>query len=105
MVKLKTEPSFLPGKLMTVPLVILAVLSVIGGFVELPASFGNIHLFSDLVDNTLPVIVTKGKDHNELLFQAISAIIALSGIYIAYLVYLKNLLCQNLQSQQVKQIL
>ena len=86
----KTQPSFLPGKLMTVPLIILAVLSLFGGFVELPASIGNIHLFSNLVDNTLPAIVTKAGEGNELLFQALSAIIALSGIYIAYLIYFKK---------------
>jgi len=86
----KKEPTFLPGKLMTVPLVILAVLSLIGGFVELPASIGNIHLFSNLVNNTLPVVVTKVEDHNELLFQALSAIIALTGIFIAYIVYFKK---------------
>ena len=86
----KTQPSFLPGKLMTVPLIILSVLSLVGGFVELPESIGNIHLFSDLVNNTLPVIVAKGEDHNELLFQALSAIIALAGIFIAYLIYLKK---------------
>lgn len=86
----KTQPSFLPGRLMTVPLVILSVLSLIGGFIELPASFGNLHLFSNLVDNTLPVIVTKGEEHNELLFQMLSAIVALSGIYIAYIIYFKK---------------
>ena len=86
----KTEPTFLPGKLMTIPLMILAALSLIGGFLELPASIGNIHLFSDLVNNTLPVVVTKGEDHNELLFQALSAIIALTGIYVAYIVYFKK---------------
>lgn len=86
----RTEPSFVPGKLMTIPLIILAVLSLIGGFVELPASIGNIHLFSNLVDNTLPVVVTKGEDYSELLFQVLSAIVALSGIYIAYLVYYKK---------------
>ena len=86
----KTQPSFLPGKLMTVPLIILAVLSLFGGFVELPASIGNIHLFSNLVDNTLPAVVTKGEEHNELVFQVLSAVIALSGIYIAYLIYFKK---------------
>ena len=86
----KTEPSFLPGKLMTVPLIILAVLSLFGGFVELPASIGNIHLFSNLVDNTLPATVTKAGEGQELLFQAISAIIALSGIYFAYIIYFKK---------------
>jgi NADH-quinone oxidoreductase subunit L len=86
----KTQPSFLPGRMMTVPLVILSVLSLVGGLIELPASFGNLHLFSNLVDNTLPVVVTNGEGHNELLFQMISAIIALSGIYVAYLIYFKN---------------
>ncbi len=86
----KTQPSFLPGKLMTVPLIILAVLSLVGGFVELPSSIGNIHLFSNLVDNTLPVIVTKNGEGRELLFQALSAIIALAGIYVAYIIFFKK---------------
>jgi len=86
----KSQPTFLPGKLMTVPLIILAVLSVIGGFIELPASMGNIHLFSNLVDNSLPAVVTKGENHNELIFQILSAVVASSGIYIAYLIYLKK---------------
>jgi NADH-quinone oxidoreductase subunit L len=86
----KSQPTFLPGKLMTVPLIILAVLSLVGGFIELPASIGNIHLFSNLVDNSLPAVVTKGENHNELMFQILSALIALSGIYIAYLIYLKK---------------
>ena len=86
----KTQPSFIPGKLMTVPLIILAVLSVIGGFVELPESIGNIHLFSNLVDNTLPAVVVKETSHSEILFQFLSAIIALTGIYLAYLIYFKK---------------
>jgi NADH-quinone oxidoreductase subunit L len=86
----KTQPTFIPGKIMTVPLIILAVLSLVGGFVELPASIGNIHLFSNLVENTLPVIITKREQGQELLFQTLSAIIALSGIYIAYLIYFKK---------------
>jgi proton-translocating NADH-quinone oxidoreductase, chain L len=86
----KTQPSFLPGKLMTIPLVILAILSLFGGFIELPASIGNIHLFSNLVDNTLPAVVTKAGEHNEFLFQSLSAIVALSGIYIAYIIYFKK---------------
>jgi NADH-quinone oxidoreductase subunit L len=86
----KTQPSFLPGKLMTVPLIILAVLSLFGGFIELPASIGHIHLFSNLINNTLPVVVTKAGEHNEFLFQVLSAIVALSGIYIAYIIYFKK---------------
>jgi NADH-quinone oxidoreductase subunit L len=75
---------------MTYPLIILSVLSVIGGFIELPDSIGNIHLFSRLVDNTLPVVVTKGIENKELIFQVLSSVIALSGIYLAYIVYFKK---------------
>lgn len=56
----------------------------------MPDSLGNIHLFSNLVDNTLPAIVTKEKEHSELLFQLLSGVIALTGIYIAYLIYFKR---------------
>jgi NADH-quinone oxidoreductase subunit L len=86
----KTQPSFLPGKLMTYPLVILSGLSLLGGFIELPASIGNIHLFSTLVENTLPGIVSKGAENKEFIFQVISSVIALSGIYLAYIIYFKK---------------
>jgi NADH-quinone oxidoreductase subunit L len=86
----KTQPSFNPGKLMTVPLIILAAFSVAGGFVEIPRSIGNIHLFSGLVDNTLPVVVEKANAYPEFLFQILSAIIVLTGIYVAYLLYYKK---------------
>lgn len=86
----KTLPAFKPGKLMTVPLIILAALSLVGGFVEMPASIGNIHLFSNLVENTLPVIAIKSSKNLEFIFQSLSAIIALTGIYLAYLIYFKK---------------
>jgi NADH-quinone oxidoreductase subunit L len=86
----KTQPSFLPGKIMTVPLVVLSVLSLIGGFVETPTTLGNLHLFSNLIDNTLPAIITNDEAHSELLFQLISAVVAFSGIYFAYLFYFKK---------------
>jgi len=86
----KTQPAFNPGKLLTIPLVILAVLSLVGGFVELPGSIGNFHLFSDLVDNTLPVAVYKNYGSLEILFQLVAALIALAGIYLAYLFYYKR---------------
>lgn len=86
----KTMPSFKEGKLMTIPLIILAVLSVVGGFIELPASMGTVHLFSGLVNNTLPEAVIKNVENVEWLFQLISSLIALSGIYLAYRFYFKK---------------
>ena len=86
----KTEPTFNAGKLMTVPLIILAVLSVFGGFIELPESMGHFNLFSNLVNNTLPEVATKNVEHLEWMFQLISSAIALSGIYLAYRFYFKK---------------
>jgi NADH-quinone oxidoreductase subunit L len=86
----KTHPSFLPGKRMTIPLIILAALSVFGGFIELPESFGNIHLFSSLVDNTLPETIARETGRSEILFQSLSSLIVLTGLYLAYVIYLKK---------------
>jgi len=88
--EVKTEPTFSAGKLMTVPLIILAVLSVIGGFIELPTSMGNFHLFSNLVNNSLPEVAIKNVEHLEWVFQLISALIASTGIYLAYRFYFKK---------------
>jgi NADH-quinone oxidoreductase subunit L len=86
----KTEPSFLPGRLMTVPLIILSVFSFAGGFIELPDALGNIHLFSGFVENTLPVVASEARGHLELVLMSLSSIIALAGIYLAWLVYYKR---------------
>jgi len=58
---------------MTVPLIVLAVLSLVGGFVEMPSSIGNIHLFSNIVGNTLPAVVIKTGEGQEIVFQVLSA--------------------------------
>lgn len=86
----KTLPSRLPGRLMTVPLTILAVLSLIGGFVEFAQPFGHVHLFSRLLSKALPAVVLIRSENWEPLFEVISAIISLSGIYFAYLLFLKK---------------
>jgi NADH-quinone oxidoreductase subunit L len=87
----QTLPTRKPGRLMTVPLVILAVLSLAGGFVEFSQPFGHLHLFSGLLNKTLPVVVLIKDVDWEPLFQVISGIISLSGIYLAYLLYLKKI--------------
>ncbi len=86
----KTEPSFMPGKLMIIPVSVLAFLSVAGGFLETPAWLGNIRVFSNLVDNTLPDVVLRNTALPETFFQVLSALIVIVGIYIAYIVFLKK---------------
>ena len=88
--EMKTEPHHNAGKLMTIPLVVLAVLSLIGGFIEFPENMGPVHLFSKLFDHILPVVNTGGEGHSELIFQIISAIVSLGGVYLAYLLFYKK---------------
>jgi NADH-quinone oxidoreductase subunit L len=80
-----------PGKLIKTSLVVLAVLSLIGGFIELPETLGNFPLFTDFVNLTLPAakLIHEGID-TELIFQLITAVAALSGVYLAYIFYLKK---------------
>ena len=87
----KSEVEHKPGNLVKIPLVVLAVLSLIAGFIELPETLGNIPLFTDFVNLTLPAVnvIHKGIG-TELIFQLITAITALLGVYLAYLFFLKK---------------
>ncbi len=86
----KKEVSRMPGARMLVPLVILAFLSIVGGFVEIPDTLGNVPLFSNFLQpvfSEAPVIAQRS---TELLFQVIASIVSLLGIYIAYHFFLKK---------------
>lgn len=86
----RTEISHKPGRLIKVPLVILAALSLIGGFIELPHTLGNVTLFSDFIHLNLPSVNIIEGNISELLLQVIAVVTALTGIYIAYSLYLKK---------------
>lgn len=87
----KSEVEHKPGTLVKIPLVVLAVLSLIAGFIELPETLGSLPLFTDFVNLTLPSVnlIHKGIG-TELIFQLITAFIALFGVYLAYLFFLKK---------------
>ena len=89
--KPKTNVRHRPGNLIKIPLIILAILSLIGGFIELPETLGNVPLFTDFVNISLPSVnlINEGKG-TEIIFQLIAAITALLGIYLAYIFYLKK---------------
>ncbi|HYX09240.1 MAG TPA: NADH-quinone oxidoreductase subunit L [Bacteroidales bacterium] len=76
---------------MAIPLVTLAVLSVMGGFVEIPDTLGNWPAFSNLLHSMLPAPVnTAGGTGTEAILQAIAALIALAGVWIAYHFYIRK---------------
>lgn len=98
----KTQPSRQTGRMIGVPLIILAILSLIAGFVELPESMGSVHLFSRLLDAVIPVSVASHEGSSEVLFQLLAAIISLSGIYVAYLLYYrKSSLAQSFDKSRI----
>jgi len=79
------------GTAIRVPLIILAVLSVIVGFVQLPDTFGDVRLFSRVLDTALPKVVTGAVSHaTEVILQVVAAAACLVGIGVAILIYLKR---------------
>ncbi len=93
----RTEVHHRPGRVMLVPLIVLAVLSTVGGFVEIPATLGGVTLFSDFMGGTFGTAhgaaghgahAYSAHDHGEeLLMQAIAALVALGGLALAWLLY------------------
>ncbi|MCS7280583.1 MAG: NADH-quinone oxidoreductase subunit L [Desulfobacterota bacterium] len=81
-------------KIMTVPLVILAILSIIGGYVGIPHVLGGGAHF----EHFLEPVFKSAKAHEPLYHSAaleiglmvLSVIVALIGIYVAYTYYLKK---------------
>lgn len=87
----KTHVHHGAGSLMTIPLIILAVLSLAGGFIELPHTLAHVNLFSDFLAPVLPAVELKpGVESSELWLQMLAGVLALGGIYVAYFFYMKR---------------
>jgi NADH-quinone oxidoreductase subunit L len=79
-----------PGLGMQMPLVVLAVLSVVGGFVQLPGPWGDVPLFSGFLQSALSVAsAVSGEGSTELALQFIAAAASLLGICLAYVLFLR----------------
>ena len=83
----KTEVQRLPGKLITIPLIILAFFTICAGFIELPHNFGSLTLFSDFLHQVLPETVLKSTANGEFSFQLLAALATFGGIYTAYILW------------------
>lgn len=79
-------------RVMTIPLVLLAFFSAVAGYVGLPVVFGkNLNIFSRFLE---PVIVHGHEAHlslsTEWMLILISVAVAVVGIYVAWVFYLRN---------------
>ena len=80
-----------PGYKIQIPLVVLAVLSLVGGFVNLPPKLGNVPLFTRLLETALPPVeqVHFGQ-LTEMLSEGFITLAFLIGLGLAYLLYLRS---------------
>ncbi len=77
--------------IMTLPLVILAILSVIGGWVGIPIAFGGSDEAEHFLEPVFAAGVAGAGNHTlELTLAGISIVTAFLGVFIAYLLYYKK---------------
>ncbi len=87
----KKQAAKKPRLMVKLPLIVLAVLSVIGGFIEIPETLGNVHLFSNFMHTALPATeLSISNTGTEAAFQLITAVVSILGIYLAYVLYMKK---------------
>lgn len=84
---MKTSPGHLPGRAMTVPLVVLAFFSIAVGWIEWPHNLLHVSLFSGLTEQVLPATALKPNLPPEIVFQLIAVAVSLFGIYTGYVLY------------------
>ncbi len=78
------------GILIRIPLIVLAIFSLIIGFIELPHSLGNLHIFSAFLNTSLPPLRPAEADSStQTALQVLAAIASVGGILISYLLFLR----------------
>ncbi|MFO7256500.1 MAG: NADH-quinone oxidoreductase subunit L [Bacteroidota bacterium] len=84
-----TRVSKRPGWRMTMPLGVLAALSVVVGFLEVPHNFWHAQLISGFLGGVLPAaVIDSGIEAYEWALQLLAAVVTLGGIFIGYFVYM-----------------
>ena len=84
----KTIPHATPGRLMTFPLIVLAILSVMAGFLDTPRSLGHITVFSGFMEPVLPAVESSDATMAaEVTEELILVAVALAGIGLAYVLF------------------
>jgi NADH-quinone oxidoreductase subunit L len=85
-----THPHESP-KIMTLPLIVLAVLSVFGGFLNIPSLFGGNAAFEAFLQSAVFQIKSEVLNHSiEILLVLISVSLLGFTIWLAYRIYVKN---------------
>jgi NADH-quinone oxidoreductase subunit L len=86
----RTIPHHIPGPAMSVPLIVLAGLSLVIGFLEIPRTLGNLPLFSYYLSHSLPAsaAISDSQESMEATEQLIVTVTSLLGVGLAALLFL-----------------
>jgi NADH-quinone oxidoreductase subunit L len=79
----KTPVEKRPGFAMLLPVILLSVLSIVGGLVQTPQMLGHIQLFSHLLDTALPAPAAHEGGITELVLEAIAMAVSVGGVAVA----------------------
>jgi NADH-quinone oxidoreductase subunit L len=80
-----------PAYRIKISLVILAALSIVGGFIELPDVWAHMQIFTNFIHAALPpVSLEKISPTAEFISETISGAVALLGLYIAYILFFRK---------------
>lgn len=79
-----------PALTIYIPLITLAVLSVISGLPEMVSTSNGLTLFSSFIKGVLPLSGSLPDTATEIMFKCIGATASLAGVYFAYLFFLKR---------------
>ncbi|MGH9430104.1 MAG: NADH-quinone oxidoreductase subunit L, partial [Terriglobia bacterium] len=83
----KTHVAKKPGWAMKIPCIILAVLSIIGGFIYTPEGLGHVQVFGNFLDRSLPSMVEVHAAMGELTSEAWVTLAFIIGLVIAYYLF------------------
>jgi len=79
------------GKAVLIPVAVLAVLSVVGGWIQLPQKWASVSLFTDFLAPVLPLPAEQTSGFAASVApQVLVMILSLTGIYSAYLLFLRT---------------
>jgi NADH-quinone oxidoreductase subunit L len=80
-----------PTWVMRVPVMVLSVLAIVGGFVNIPATLGNVPAFTNFLRTSLPEVIERAvRPFSEGFSEGMAALAFAVGLAFAYLLYLRK---------------
>lgn len=101
----KTHVSHVPGLLINIPLIVLASLSTVAGFIEVPHSFGHLQLLTDFLNPVLPATTLQpGIESTEWIIQVSATLLSIGGALLAYYFYVIRPTLHNQVKSAIPQV-